>query len=500
MNAIAMPHEIDLLLRQDLATFLHRSFLQLNPNLPLVWNWHLDLLADRLTQVYEGRLKRLIINVPPRSLKSILASVAFPAWVLGNRPNSRLICVSYGQELALKMARDSQSLMLTPWYQRAFPTRLSARSATADFETLEKGGRLATSVGGVLTGRGGDILIIDDPVKPDEAVSEAQRNSANAWYDQSLYSRLNDKREGAIILIMQRLHLDDMVGHVRAKEDWEVVSLPAIAQDHEEWTYRTPRGITTKVRESGELLHPGREGRAQLDAALQNMGSYAFSAQYLQDPVPMGGALVKTEWLHPYEEHECPERFDRIVQSWDTASKATEAADYSVCTTWGIKGKRTYLRHVLRKRMDYPELKRTVVQQKEAWKATDILIEDKASGIQLIQELKSEGLAGFRGAAAESDKYSRMNAQTPQFENGFVRIPKQAPWLEAYIHELTSFPASKYDDQVDSTSQALAWIAKEGQVPGIIGFYEGELASRWHCSVEEVQERLRKERERFNFV
>ena len=495
MNAMLLPNEFDLLLRQDLASFLHRSFLQLNPNVPLAWNWHLDLLADRLTEVYEGKLKRLIINVPPRSLKSILASVAFPAWVLGKSPETRLICVSYGQELAMKMARDSQSLMLTPWYQRAFATRLSARSALHDFETLEKGGRLATSVGGVLTGRGGDILIIDDPVKPDEALSEALRTSANAWYDQSLYSRLNDKRDGAIILIMQRLHLDDMVGHVLEKEGWEVVSLPAIAKDREEWMYRTLRGLITKIREQGELLHPGREGQAQLDAALQNMGSYAFSAQYLQDPVPMGGALVKTEWLHTYEEHECPERFDRIVQSWDTASKATETADYSVCTTWGVKGKRTYLRHVLRKRMDYPELKRTVVQQKDAWKATDILIEDKASGIQLIQELKAEGLSGMHGVAPESDKYSRMNAQTPQFENGFVRIPKQAPWLEAYIHELTSFPASKYDDQVDSTSQALAWMVKEGQDPPIFQYYRQEIAKQWGCSEEEVRERLAHQRE-----
>jgi hypothetical protein len=144
MNAQLKPDEFDLLLRHDLAVFLQRVFRQLNPHVEMTWNWHLDLLVDRLTQVYEGKLKRLIINVPPRSLKSITASVAFPAWVLGNRPSTRLICVSYGQELAAKMARDCQNVMLAPWYQRAFATRLSQRSALADFETLEQGGRLAT--------------------------------------------------------------------------------------------------------------------------------------------------------------------------------------------------------------------------------------------------------------------------------------------------------------------------------------------------------------------
>lgn len=493
MNAQLSQNEFDMLLRQDLATFIHRSFLQLDPQSNFSWNWHLDLLVDRLTQVYEGKNNRLIINVPPRSLKSITASVAFPAWVLGKAQSTRLICVSYGQELAAKMARDCQSLMLTPWYQRAFAARLSGRSATADFETQAKGGRMATSVGGVLTGRGGDIIIIDDPVKPDEALSDAQRQGVNAWYDNSLYSRLNDKREGAIILIMQRLHLDDLVGHVLGKEPWEIVSLPAIAQEREVWTYQTLSGRKTKIREPGDLLHPEREGQAQLDAALQNMGGYGFSAQYLQSPVPQGGALIKLDWLHPYEPHELPQRFDSIVQSWDTASKATEMADYSVCTTWGIKEDRIYLLHVLRKRMDYPELKRTAVQQQKLWKATVVLIEDKASGTQLIQELRAGPLPEVRGVSPDGDKFSRMNAQTPQFENGFIRLPRQAPWLEVYIHELTSFPASRHKDQVDSTSQALAWIAIEGREPGIITYYVQEAAKKWNCSIEEARERLKHE-------
>ena len=281
--------EFDVLLRNDLATFIARTFAHLDPQTTYAHNWHIDLLADRLTQVYQGKLRRLIITVPPRSLKSICASVAFPAWVLGRDPSKRIICASYGQELAFKLARDNMAVMSADWFLRAFATRLAAqRTAAGDFETTQRGGRMATSVGGVLTGRGGDIVIIDDPVKPDEALSDAQRQAANDWFDNTLYTRLNDKRTGAIVIIMQRLHLDDLVGHVLEKEDWEVINLPAIAQEDEVWDYATFLGPTQYVRQAGELLHPAREPQHVLDALRTTLGEYTFSAQYLQSPVPVG--------------------------------------------------------------------------------------------------------------------------------------------------------------------------------------------------------------------
>lgn len=465
-------NDFDMILRQDLSSFIHRCFQHLDPHTPFASNWHLDLLSDRLRQVFEGKIKRLIINVPPRSLKSISASVAFPAWVLGLNPSQRIICASYGQDLSNKMARDCLSIMQSPWYCRAFPTEISQRSATADFETTARGGRLATSVGGVLTGRGGDIIIIDDPVKPDEAMSDTSRQNANDWYDNTLYTRLNNKREGAIILIMQRLHLDDMVGHVLEKEPWTVVSLPAIATEREEWTYRTLSGTKTKIRQPDELLHESREGKSELDAVQQNVGSYVFSAQYLQNPVPMGGGLIKEEWLHYYEEFELPENFELILQSWDTANKESELADYCVCTTWGIAKDKTYLLHVLRRRMEYPELKRKVKEHRAIWKAQKVLIEDKASGTQLIQELKQGDMPEVEAFKPEGDKLMRMNAQTAVIENGKVRFPKNSPWLASFVTELTSFPKSKFKDQVDSTSQALCWMANNSVRPTILEYYK----------------------------
>lgn len=480
--------EFDVLLRNDLTTFIARSFAHLDPQTTYAHNWHVDLLADRLTQVYQGKLRRLIITVPPRSLKSICASVGFPAWVLGRDPSKRIICASYGQELSNKLARDTAAVMSSDWYQRAFATRLaSQRSAAADFETTRRGGRMATSVGGVLTGRGGDIVIIDDPVKPDEALSEAQRQAANTWFDNTLYTRLNDKRTGAIVIIMQRLHLDDLVGHVLEKEDWEVINLPAIAVEDEVWHYNTLFGPVERQRAAGEVLHPAREPVEVLDALRRTLGEYAFSAQYLQAPVPLGGGIVKAEWLAYYEPQDKPETFETIVQSWDTANKESELADYSVCTTWGVNNKKYYLLHVLRKRMEYPELKRAVVQQAELWNARTVLIEDKASGTQLIQELR-QTLSKVKGIKPEHDKVMRMVAQTPEIEAGMVLLPKDAHWLTDYVYELTTFPKGKYDDQVDSTAQALKWITGAGRTPAAILFYQQEWERRtgrtWKGSIE----------------
>lgn len=483
--------EVDVLLRHDLATFIARTFAHVDPTSAFAHNWHLDLIADRLSRVYRGEIRRLIITLPPRNLKSICASIAFPAWVLGKDPSKRIICASYGQELSNKLARDTASVMQSAWYQRAFATRLANRTATADFETTERGGRMATSVGGVLTGRGGDILIIDDPVKPDEALSDVQRQGANDWFDHTLYSRLNDKRTGAIVLIMQRLHLDDLVGHVLEQEPWEIVNLPAIATDEEVWTYDTLLGKRTHRRGEGELLHPRREPMEVLDAMRSALGTYAFSAQYQQAPVPLGGGMIKRDWLLAYDEEDLPGTFDAIVQSWDTAIKGSQLADYSVCTTWGVYDKTFYLLDVYRKRMEYPELKRQVVRLAKQWKAETILVEDKASGSQLIQELRNE-LHGIKGIKLEGgDKVMRMHAQTATIENGNVRIPKEASWLQDYLHELTTFPKSKYDDQVDSTSQALRWATVEGREHPIFVYYKQEIAKSRGMTMTQVNEMLR---------
>src|SRR5215471_4781536 len=226
--------EYDALLRSDFLSFVARCFCDLNPQVELAMNWHLEIIAVKLAAVYEGRIRRLIINLPPRHLKSLLASVAFPAWCLGHDPSAQILCVSYAQDLADKLARDCRAIMMSPWYRRIFPARLAPhRQAVQEFITTRQGYRLATSTGGVLTGRGADLIVIDDPLKPDEALSDARRRAANEWYDHTPYSRLNDKAKSAVILVMHRLHEDDLTGHVLAQEEWEVVRFSAIAEADE---------------------------------------------------------------------------------------------------------------------------------------------------------------------------------------------------------------------------------------------------------------------------
>jgi predicted phage terminase large subunit-like protein len=451
--------EYEVLLRHDFASFAAGCFQELNPHTELAVNWHLEVIAAKLTAVRQGKIHRLIINLPPRHLKSLMASIAFPAWCLGHDPSAQILCVSYAQDLADKLARDCRLIMMDPWYRRIFPTRLAQhRQAVQEFITTRQGYRLATSTGGVLTGRGADFILIDDPLKPEEALSKAQRQACNEWFVHTLYSRLNDKRHDAIVIIMQRLHEDDLIGHVLAQEPWEALSFPAIAEADEVHRIETIWGPRCFRRHPGEALHPDREPLDTLEHIRRTIGEYNFAGQYQQAPAPLGGGLVKAEWFKRYRQNERPERFDRIVQSWDTANKATELSDFSVCTTWGVKGKDLFLIGLFRRRLEYPALKRAVLDQQKLFDASVVLIEDKASGTQLIQELIAEGCHRVTRYQPTGDKIMRLHAQTAVIENGFVHIPETAPWLAEYLHEMTVFPNGKHDDQADSTAQFLDWF------------------------------------------
>ena len=402
-------------------------------------------------------MRRLAIALPPRSLKSIIVSVAYPAWLLGKNPAAKIICASYGQQLADNLARDCRQVMRADWFRALFPeTRLkSDRQSVGFFETTAGGSRQSTSVGGVLTGFGADIIIVDDPTKPEEAISDLERAKANAWANHSLFTRLNDKVNGAIVVVMQRLHEADMIGHLQSLTQVRLVSFPAIAECREDLEWSTPFGTRRHQRFEGEALHPEREPLAVLEELRVAMGARMFAAQYLQMPAPPGGSIVKPEWFQRYDPANPPE-FDSTFQSWDTASRASQLSDYSVCTTWGKKGQLLYLLHVLRKRLEYPDLKRAVIEQARLFGATKVLVEDASSGLALLQDLKNDGFYLVEAIKPKGDKVIRLNGVTAAIEAGRVFVPAQASWLEDYLHELMMFPAGRYDDQVDSTSQALA--------------------------------------------
>jgi predicted phage terminase large subunit-like protein len=472
------PSEYLALLRGDLYAFTERCFYELNPTATFLPNWHIEVVASALEACRRGEITRLNINQPPRSLKSHCASVAFVAFLLGHDPNAQIICASYGQELANKHALDCRTILASAWYQALFPhTRLSSeRQAVQEFMTTQQGFRLSTSIGGVLTGRGADFIIIDDPLKPEEALSDTQRKAVNDWFDHTLYSRLNDKRNGCIILIMQRLHEDDLVGHVLGVEPWKVIRFPAIAEEDETHVIQTPYGPRRFERRAGEALHPEREPLEVLNHLREAQGEYNFAGQYQQAPAPLGGGLVRAEWFKTYTAADLPAKFEMTFQSWDTANKPTELSDFSVCTTWGVKDKRLYLLNVYRKRVGYPELKRAVREQAEAFGASTILVEDKASGTQLIQELVNDGVHAIKKYEPTMDKTMRLHSVTSTIENGFAHLPDKAAWLGEYLHELTSFPKGKYDDQADSTSQALDWFKQQCMTPvyGLLDYYKQE--------------------------
>jgi predicted phage terminase large subunit-like protein len=443
------------LLRSNFAAFIQKVFASLESGQTFVPNWHLHAIVYQLERVRRGEIKRLIINMPPRSLKSMIASVAFPAFVLGHNPARRIICVSYSGDLAKKHANDFRAVLEAPWYQGLFErTRIGQKDSETEIELTARGFRLATSVGGTLTGRGGDLIIIDDPLKPDDAYSEAKRNAANEWLKNTLLSRLDDKRTGAIIIVMQRVHMDDLTGFVTSQSDeWQVLTLPAIAEVDEEIPISD-----TKVhrRRVGEALSPVREPLSILESLKAQLGSDPFSAQYQQMPVPPGGAMIKRGWINRYEDLPSRRELSLVLQSWDTANKGGPANDFSVCTTWFItRDRRWYLVDVWRNRVDYPGLKAAVRSLAARHTARRVLVEDAGAGTSLVQELLGD-VDGILAVKPDRDKISRMAVVSAKFESGLVFIPERASWLADFEAELFAFPGSRHDDQCDSVSQALA--------------------------------------------
>jgi predicted phage terminase large subunit-like protein len=376
--------------------------------------------------------------------------------MLGHDPSRKLICVSYASDLAVAHANSFRAIVNTGWYQSLFPgMRVDPRKDTETEVRTTKGGfRLSTTIGGSLTGRGASIIIIDDPIKAAEAQSEAARAKVTTWFDETLQSRLDNKKTDAIILVMQRLHVDDLAGHVLKAGGWTHLDLPAISEHPQ----KVPLGPgRVHVRPVDEVLHPEREPREILAALRTSMGTAAFSAQYQQRPVPAGGHMVQWKWFGVWDR--LPEKVfgHKIVQSWDTASKAAELSDYSVGITALVTKAEIYILDVVRERLEYPALKRRIIAEKQRLKADAVLIEDKGSGTSLIQDLRADRVYSIP-ITPEGDKVVRMSACSARIESGSVLLPRNAPWLDEFRAELLAFPYGSHDDQVDALSQLINWI------------------------------------------
>jgi predicted phage terminase large subunit-like protein len=422
--------------------------------LPMYSNPHHQiLLAEKLEAVERGEIKNLIVIMPPRHLKSETCTIRFPAYYLGKHQQNSVIGCSYSDGKANNFSYAVREVISSSKYQRLWPIKLQTTGVMhwqLEGKNDLRPSYIAAGVGGGITGEGADLLIIDDPIKnQEEADSKVVRDSIWQWYITTAMTRLQP--DGAKIVIMTRWHADDLVGRLLKVADsdpkadqWEVLHFKAITNNQALWPEKFPLEYLEKVR-AGQIDDPEQPGA----------GSRAFESLYQGSPSIAEGNIFKREWWKYYKE---PPIFSRILHSWDTAFKANTENDYSVNTVWGVAANGFYLIDCWRKKVEFPELKRAVQALYTRDHPSAVCVEDKASGQSLIQELKRETVIPLLAVKVDTDKVLRANAVTPLIEAGKVFLPESASWLHDFIEELSEFPNSEHDDQVDSTTQALSQL------------------------------------------
>jgi len=451
--------------RRSLREFTKASWPSIEPAQPFINNWHIDAISDHLQAVVEGDIKRLIINVPPRHMKSISVAVALPAWTWTKQPDKKFLYASYASSLSVRDSVKCRRLIDSNWYQDHFGDAFdltSDQNQKQRFENNKTGARIATSVDGALTGEGGDIIIIDDPHNVRESDSSLVRQGVLDWWDQAMQTRLNDPRTGAFIIIMQRVHENDLAGHILANDlgqEWDHLCLPARYEIGHPTPTISTLGFADPRTKEGELLWPERVDKKTLDSLEKSLGSYASAGQLQQRPSPKGGGILKAKWWVPWESQDLPSNIEYVIQSYDTAFSTKETADYSARTTWGV------FRHdgmmnimvldMWYDRVSYPDLRRIAQDSYEEWEPDAVLIEKKASGQSLLQDLRMAGIPVLE-YLPDRDKQARAHASSALLEDGRIYYPFDKKWAKDLIDICSAFPAGDNDDIVDTCTQA--WL------------------------------------------
>ena len=447
---------LDKAMRREFQLFVERAFQELFPNDKYSRGWYVQAICWHLHLVNSGEMLRLIINLPPRTLKSFIVSVAWPAFLLGRDPTLRIICVSYSDDLAREHARLFRLLISSDFFRRLFPLmRVSPDKNTESMvATTANGFRLATSIGGTLTGKGGNLVIIDDPMKAGAVNSAIERQRVIDWFTSTLITRLDDPARSQIVVVMQRIHAFDLSGYLLEKGGWAHLTLAAECRLDQS----VPIGLGKHhVFKDGDLLDNVRLPLEVLIERYGDLGEPQFNAQYLQDPVPPDGNIIKREYFRYYDFKEGMFPGYQIIQSWDVAAKTGEGNDYSVCITMAIGKDGFYVIDVTRVKREFTQLVPLVQELYDKYRPRQILIEDSSNGTALLSHLKDTTHLPVLGITPKLDKVTRVLEASASFAAGRVKFAKDAAWLTALENEHLEFPNGKHDDQVDALVQGINW-------------------------------------------
>ena len=417
---------------------------------------HHKRIADKFNKLASGEIKRLIINMPPRHTKSEFGSYLLPAWMVGKNPKLKIIQSTNTTELSVRFGRKAKALIDSPEYQKVFKTKLREDSqAAGKWETAQGGEYYAAGVGSAITGRGADLLIIDDPHSEQDAMNAQALERTYEWYTSGPRQRLQPG--GSIIVIMTRWNEKDLTGRLlnaqkEVKADqWHVVEFPAIMP-------------------SGQPVWPEYWKLEDLESVKASIPLSKWNAQYMQNPTSEEGALIKREWWRPWEDEELPP-LEHVIQSYDTAFMKKQTADFSAITTWGVfrpsedDPPNLILVDAVKARYEFPELRRVALEQYGYWNPETVIIESKASGLPLTYELRKMGIPVINFTPSKgNDKHTRVNAVSPMFESGLIWAPKEMEFAQEVIEECAAFPYGDHDDLVDSMTQALMRFRQGGLI------------------------------------
>lgn len=473
LNLDQIQQERAIRAQESFKTFVRQAWHVVEPATPFIDGWHIDALCEHLEAVTRGDIPLLLINMPPRHMKSLLVSVMWPMWEWTTKPHTRWMFSSYALSLAIRDSLKCRRLIESDWYQRNWGhvfTMAKDQNLKSRFENDKRGYRLAVSVGSAATGEGGDRIVCDDPHNVIDAESEVIRQGTLDWWDMTMSSRLNNPATGAKVIVMQRVHADDLSGHVLEKGGYTHLRLPAEYESDQRCA--TSIGWSDPRIEEGELLWPTRFNAESIVDFKRSLGSIGYSGQFQQRPVPAGGGQFKKQWFRyftqeeKYVEMEEPSGVKRVlleqcqkIVTVDLAISQKQTADYTVISTWAITPERELLLlDRLRDRLDNPQQQQQIQLVYQRYHPGYIMVENVAYQLALIQQLLRLGLPA-REYRPPKDKVARATTAAVLYEAGRIYHPKYANWLQEWEDELLFFPLAPHDDQVDTVSMAADTLA-----------------------------------------